>query len=49
MLAAHPSVIKVLRQAAATEQVRYRLLHVHADATGLGLVYSGELREYTCS
>ena len=33
MLAAHPGVIKTLHQAAATEQVRYRLLHVRCYCT----------------
>ena len=47
MLATHPGVIKALHQAAATEQVRYRLLYVRCYS--LGLVYSGKLLECTCS
>ena len=47
MLAAHPIVIEALRKAAATEQVRYRMLYVRCYR--VGLVCSGKLLECTCS
>ena len=46
MLAAHPGVIEALRKAAATEQVRYRMLYVRCYRVGVAC--SGKLLECMC-
>ena len=43
MLAAHPGVIEGLRKAAATEQVRYRMLYVRCYR--VGVICGGKLLE----
>ena len=39
MVAAHPGVIEALRKAAATEQVRYRMLYVRCYRVGVARMY----------